>query len=185
MARSSKVPGVKHYVQNHCLESAQGHAEPAFLGVGEVWFESRGEADRTLATPEWKVAMADAATFMDMDRVVAGWAEEHQIVSGLKALVEDRLPRVQWTLANEARWAQGPARRSPRPVPSPPGPSHARLRRPCPLPALPSGPRRSLSAGAEPSAVRLVRPRVVCVRLCPAGQDGNGQKPRAEPPRRC
>jgi len=24
--------------------------------------------------------MADAATFMDLDRVVAGWAEEHQIV---------------------------------------------------------------------------------------------------------
>jgi hypothetical protein len=28
----------------------------------------------------WRTAMADAATFMDMDRVVAGWAEEHQIV---------------------------------------------------------------------------------------------------------
>jgi len=24
--------------------------------------------------------MVDAATFMDLDRVVAGWAEEHQIV---------------------------------------------------------------------------------------------------------
>jgi hypothetical protein len=31
-------------------------------------------------TPEWKAAMADAATFMDMNRGVAGWAEEHQIV---------------------------------------------------------------------------------------------------------
>jgi uncharacterized protein (TIGR02118 family) len=76
----AKVPGVRRYVQNHCLESAQGHAEPPFLGIGEVWFESREAAERTLATPEWKAAMADAATFMDMDRVVAGWAEEHQIV---------------------------------------------------------------------------------------------------------
>jgi uncharacterized protein (TIGR02118 family) len=76
----TKVPGVKRYVQNHCIESAQGHAEPPFLGIGEVWFESRDEADRTQAMPEWKAAMADAATFMDMDRVVAGWAEEHQIL---------------------------------------------------------------------------------------------------------
>lgn len=75
-----KVPGVQRYVQNHCTESAQGRAEPPFLGIGEVWFASREDADRTAATPEWKAAMADAATFMDMDRVVAGWAEEHQIV---------------------------------------------------------------------------------------------------------
>jgi uncharacterized protein (TIGR02118 family) len=66
-------------VQNHCIESARGHAQPPFLGIGELWFESRELADRALATPEWKVAMADAATFMDMDCVVAGWAEEHQI----------------------------------------------------------------------------------------------------------
>ncbi len=65
---------------NHCTEGAQGHPEPPFLGVGEVWFASRKEADQTAATPEWKAAMVDAATFMDLDRVVAGWAEEHQIV---------------------------------------------------------------------------------------------------------
>ncbi len=76
----AKVPGVKRYVQNHCTESAQARAEPPFLGVGEVWFDSREEAERTVATPEWKAAMADAATFMDMDRVEAGWAEEYQIV---------------------------------------------------------------------------------------------------------
>jgi uncharacterized protein (TIGR02118 family) len=76
----AKVPGVKRYVQNHCTESAQGRAEPPFLGVGEVWFDSREDAERTAATPEWKAAMADAATFMDMERVEAGWAEEHQIV---------------------------------------------------------------------------------------------------------
>jgi hypothetical protein len=33
-----------------------------------------------VATPEWKAAMTDAATFMDMDRVEAGWAEEYQII---------------------------------------------------------------------------------------------------------
>jgi len=76
----AKVPGVKRYVQNHCIQSAQGHAEPPFLGIGEVWFKSREEADKTQVTPEWKAAMADAATFMEMDRVVAGWAEEHQIL---------------------------------------------------------------------------------------------------------
>ena len=75
----AKVSGVKRYVQNHCIQSAHGQAEPPFLGVGEVWFESREEADRIQATPEWKAAMDDAATFMDMDRVDAGWAEGHQI----------------------------------------------------------------------------------------------------------
>jgi len=26
------VPGVERYLQNHCIESAQGHLEPPFLG---------------------------------------------------------------------------------------------------------------------------------------------------------
>ena len=53
-----------------------GPRRAAFPRVDEVGFESREEAERT----EWKAAMADAATFMDMERIEAGWAEEHQIL---------------------------------------------------------------------------------------------------------
>jgi uncharacterized protein (TIGR02118 family) len=77
----AKVAGVKRYVQNHCTESARSRTEPPFLGVGEVWFDSREEADRTVATPEWRAAMADAATFMDMDRVEAGTSSMRQMNS--------------------------------------------------------------------------------------------------------
>jgi hypothetical protein len=31
------------------------------------------------ATPEWRAVLDDAATFMDMERVTAGWVEEHEL----------------------------------------------------------------------------------------------------------
>jgi uncharacterized protein (TIGR02118 family) len=76
----AKVPGVKRYVQNHSIEGVRADSEPPFLGVGEVWFESRAEADRAQVTIEWIAVMTDAASFMAMDRVATSWAEEHQIV---------------------------------------------------------------------------------------------------------
>jgi uncharacterized protein (TIGR02118 family) len=74
-----RVPGVRRYVQNHCVEDARG-GEPPFLGVGEVWFESREGAERAQRTPEWQAVLSDAAGFMDMERVTAGWAEEHEFL---------------------------------------------------------------------------------------------------------
>jgi uncharacterized protein (TIGR02118 family) len=76
----ARVPGLRRYVQNHCVEGLPGSDEAPFLGVGEVWFDSQEAAETAIATPEWHAVLDDAATFMDMDRVTAGWAEEHVLV---------------------------------------------------------------------------------------------------------
>ena len=38
----------------------------------------KAAAEAALATPEWKAVIDDASTFMDLDRVSAAWAEEHE-----------------------------------------------------------------------------------------------------------
>jgi hypothetical protein len=47
--------------------------------LGELWFDSIDAASAALATPEWRAVLDDAATFMDLERVSAAWAEEHSI----------------------------------------------------------------------------------------------------------
>ena len=76
----AKVPALRRYVQNHCIERILGTDEAPFLGIGEVWFDSEQHAERAVATPEWQAVLDDAATFMDMNRVMAGWTEEYEIV---------------------------------------------------------------------------------------------------------
>jgi uncharacterized protein (TIGR02118 family) len=66
-------------VLSRCVDGWQGGERP-FLGVGEVWFESREEAERVLGEPEWEAAFADAPNFLDMERTLLAWTEEHQIV---------------------------------------------------------------------------------------------------------
>lgn len=70
------VPGVRRYVQNRCVPGPTGD-DPPYAGLGEVWFDDEAAARTALESPEWKAVLADAVTFMDMDRVVAAWAEEH------------------------------------------------------------------------------------------------------------
>ncbi len=74
-----RVPGIRGYVQNHCVESPEGGTIP-FAGLGEVWFDSFEAAAAATETPEWAAVIADAATFMDLARVGAAWAEEHEII---------------------------------------------------------------------------------------------------------
>jgi uncharacterized protein (TIGR02118 family) len=75
----ARVPGVKRYVQNHCIVGPGG-AAPASAGLGELWFDSVEAAEAALATDEWNAVIDDAAMFMDMDHVTAVWAEAHQIL---------------------------------------------------------------------------------------------------------
>jgi uncharacterized protein (TIGR02118 family) len=75
----ARVPGLRRYVQNHCVDGVLGTNEPPFLGVGEVWFDSEEDAEVATASPEWRAVLDDAATFMDMARVAAGWAQEHEL----------------------------------------------------------------------------------------------------------
>lgn len=77
----ARVPRILGYVQNHCIVGPDG-AQPPYLGVGEVWFESLEEAAAAaaLASPEWQAVIDDADTFMDLRSVSAAWAEEHRLL---------------------------------------------------------------------------------------------------------
>jgi uncharacterized protein (TIGR02118 family) len=74
-----QVPGVVRYVQNHCVPGPAGAQAPPYDGLGELCFESAEAAEAALGTPEWNAVIEDAATFMDLDRVTAAWAEEHVV----------------------------------------------------------------------------------------------------------
>jgi uncharacterized protein (TIGR02118 family) len=73
-----QVPGVRRYVQDHCVVGPDG-SEPPYAGIGEVWFDSMEEARAALKTAEWLAVIEDASTFMDLDNVTAAWADEHPI----------------------------------------------------------------------------------------------------------
>lgn len=73
------VPGLRGYVQDHCTESPEGGTIP-YTGLGEVWFESFEAAAAATNTPEWLAVISDAATFMNLETVVAAWADEHRII---------------------------------------------------------------------------------------------------------
>jgi uncharacterized protein (TIGR02118 family) len=73
------VPGLRGYVQDHCSESPEG-GEVAYTGVGEVWFDDFESATTAIRSPEWAAVVADAASFIDLDSIVAVWAEEHRIL---------------------------------------------------------------------------------------------------------
>lgn len=75
-----QVPGLRRYVQNHCTDSPERGALP-YTGLGEVWFDSFESAATATSTPEWTAVMRDADSFMDLSRVVAAWAEEHEIIA--------------------------------------------------------------------------------------------------------
>ena len=74
-----QVPGVRRYVQDHCVESPEG-GELQYVGLGEVGFDGFEAAAAATATSEWSAVIADADTFMDLSTVVASWAEEHEII---------------------------------------------------------------------------------------------------------
>ena len=74
-----QVPGLRRYVQDHCVESPEGGELP-YAGLGEVWFDSFEAAAAATATSEWSAVIEDADTFMDLSSVVAAWAEEHEII---------------------------------------------------------------------------------------------------------
>lgn len=75
----SAVPGLRGYVQDHCTESPEG-GDIAYTGLGEVWFDSFEAAAKATQTPEWSAVIADASTFMDLNTVIAAWADEHRII---------------------------------------------------------------------------------------------------------
>lgn len=74
-----EVPGLRRYVQDHCIAGPDG-AAPPYDGLGEAWFDSFEAATVAIGSTEWAAVLADAETFMDLGRITAAWAEEHQVI---------------------------------------------------------------------------------------------------------
>jgi len=73
------VPGIRRYVQHHCVESPEGGGIP-YTGLGEIWFDDFDAASAATTSPQWAAVIADADSFMDLSTVVAAWAEEHELI---------------------------------------------------------------------------------------------------------
>ena len=73
------VPGLRGYVQNHCVPGPSGDAgeQPPYAGLGEVWFDDLPAALAAMQTPQWQAVIQDASSFMDIGQLSAAWAEEH------------------------------------------------------------------------------------------------------------
>jgi uncharacterized protein (TIGR02118 family) len=71
------VPGVRRYVQNHCVIGIDASEAP-YTGLGELRFDGRESVERALSTPEWQAVIQDAGTFMDMSSISTAWADEHE-----------------------------------------------------------------------------------------------------------
>lgn len=74
------VPGLRGYVQDHCTSSPEDGEIP-YTGLGEVWFGSFESAAAATKTIEWLAVIDDAASFMNLDTVVAAWADEHRSIT--------------------------------------------------------------------------------------------------------
>src|SRR5688572_8198779 len=69
----AKVPGLKRYLVNH-TESSQGTGAPD--AIAELWFNSLGEFQTALGTPEGATALADQANYLDVARLQVLFVEE-------------------------------------------------------------------------------------------------------------
>ena len=75
------MPGLQRYVQCHALPSAYEKGEPRYDGVAEMWYESLGDLNFSLASPEFKeVAQPDGTKFVDPDSAFTLITEEYRIV---------------------------------------------------------------------------------------------------------
>lgn len=75
---TSKVPGLRSYVQNICLPDENG--DPAYDGVAVLGFDDAASMAKALATPEWEAVLADVANFVDGSRIVIMTGEDNIVV---------------------------------------------------------------------------------------------------------
>ena len=85
------LPGLTGYVQARAVAPVPGIAR--FDGVALLWFASREAADRAFASPAGRLAQADNARFLDVERLAATYVD---------AL--DPAPAAGATAAPDAEW---------------------------------------------------------------------------------
>lgn len=75
---TSKVPGLRSYVQNICLSDENG--DPAYDGVAVLGFDDAVSMEKALGTPEWEAVLDDVPKFLDGSRVIIMTGEENVVV---------------------------------------------------------------------------------------------------------
>jgi uncharacterized protein (TIGR02118 family) len=72
----SAVPGVVRYVQRPAAFGAAVGSEPELLGIGEVWFHTRADAESATSSEAWDAVIEDARGFAALPPVSVCWVEE-------------------------------------------------------------------------------------------------------------
>ena len=72
------VPGLKKYVQDHATAAPEGDLR--FGGIAELWFESREALESALASPEWRVTIADLPNFAVLEKSWGALVDEIPVV---------------------------------------------------------------------------------------------------------
>jgi len=72
---TSKVPGLRSYVQNLCLPDENG--DPPYDGVAVLGFDDDESMRKALATSEWEAVLADVPKFVDDSRIVIMTGEDN------------------------------------------------------------------------------------------------------------
>jgi uncharacterized protein (TIGR02118 family) len=72
----ARVPGVVRYVQNYCVGDLLARNRRMRVSV-RCGLRVVRPAEQAAYSAEWQAILEDAATFMDMRRFSAVWAEEH------------------------------------------------------------------------------------------------------------
>jgi uncharacterized protein (TIGR02118 family) len=73
------IAGLRHYVQNHTLDSCYADGEPAFDGLVEAWVDSLDALAETEASDEHAFVRSDEANFLDVTRVTFMPVREHVV----------------------------------------------------------------------------------------------------------
>ena len=73
------LPGLRKYVQNYALPSADGSAPPCD-GFAELWFDDLQSLEKSFASPEGQTAAEDAANFSDVEQTKTFFVEEVNLV---------------------------------------------------------------------------------------------------------
>lgn len=78
----TRLPGVRRYVQSHCLPSLYARGEPAYDGIAEVWADDTAALRAMTRSPANADVQADEARFIDRASMGVIITEDHAVKDG-------------------------------------------------------------------------------------------------------
>jgi uncharacterized protein (TIGR02118 family) len=74
------IAGLRHYVQNHTLDSCYADGDPTFDGLVEAWVDDLDALAEIEASDEHAFVRSDEANFLDVSRVTFVPVREHVVL---------------------------------------------------------------------------------------------------------